>query len=236
MFKGKRIIGVIPARSGSRRLPGKNARDLCGKPLTVHAIEQAKKSRYLDEVLVSTDSRFIARMSKRHGACVPFLRPRKLATDSAKTIDVIDHALGRVFQEGAKYDVVVLLQPTSPLRLPSDIDNAIRELFLKNARAVVSVCETEHHPYWTNTLPKDRCMKDFVRLESENKNKQELPSLYRLNGAVYVAYTDYLRKRRGWFGDHTYAYVMPRERSVDIDDKLDWKLAELLMKRGGSIR
>jgi CMP-N,N'-diacetyllegionaminic acid synthase len=127
---------------------------------------------------------------------------------------------------------LILLQPTSPLRTRGDIDRSLELLTGNNdARSVVSVCEAAEHPMYCNTLPKDGNMKDFLPRSVRGKNRQELPLYYRLNGAVYAAYCDYLRKNHSFFGNKTYAYIMPRERSVDIDTKMDFLLAEFLIKR-----
>lgn len=233
MFRGKKIIAIIPARGGSKGLPGKNIRILCGKPLVAHSIAQAKDSRYLDEVVVSTDDKTIAEISEKYGARVPFLRPAEFATDTARMADVILHTLDWAVSEGAASDISVLLQPTSPLRLASDIDGAIEALFAKNAKAIVSVCEAEHHPHLMNALPEDGCMKNFMKPEFKNLTRQEVTTSYRINGAVYIAYPGYLKKNLGWLGDDTYAYIMPKERSIDIDDKLDFSIAEFLMKGRG---
>ena len=230
MYKSRKILAVIPARGSSRGLPRKNVQPLLGKPLIAQTIEQAKNSKYIDRFLVSTDDGEIAEISKRCGAEVPFMRPKELATDEAKGIDVILHAVNFLKKRDQLYEMLLVLQPTSPLRISKDIDNAIELLSEKDAQAVVSVCKTEHHPGWANMLPPDGCMKDFIKPEHANKNRQELPDFYRLNGAVYVAYVDYISEHRSFFGDKTFAYVMPQERSVDIDTETDLKLADFLLK------
>src|SRR3989339_1726633 len=161
MYKKKNIIAIIPARAGSKGLPGKNIRLLLGKPLISWTIEHALSSKYIDKVIVSTDDRKIAEISRKCGAAVPFIRPAKLATDKAKGIDVILHAVRWFEKKRNKFDLIMLLQPTSPLRTAGDIEAAIELLFEKKAGAVVSVCETEHHPLWSNILPKDGNMKNF---------------------------------------------------------------------------
>lgn len=230
--KDNTILGLIPARGGSKGLPGKNIRPLSGKPLIAWTIEQALTSNNIDRVIVSTDSRDIADVARVHGVDTPFLRPDELATDKAEMIDVILHVLESLKEDGFSYDSVMLLQPTSPLRTALDIDSVIELLNKKGAKAVVSVCEAEHHPYWSNTLPPDGCMKDFLARDAR-KNRQELPIVYRLNGAIFFAHTDYLKAHGEFIGDETYAYIMPRERSVDIDSELDFRFAELLMKHPG---
>ena len=232
MYKGKTILGLIPARGGSKGLPGKNIKPLLGKPLIVWTIEQALASKYLDRVVVSTDDKEIAEISKKYRADIPFIRPKELAEDNAKGIEVVLHAIDW-FRENDKrkqYDLIMLLQPTSPLRKSEDIDKAIELLFLKEAKAIVSVCEVDHHPLWANTLPEDGCMKDFIRKEVMNKDRQELPVFYRLNGAIYLAYCDYIKKCRSFIGKDTFAYIMPKRRSADIDSEIDFEFAQILMK------
>ena len=232
MFKGKNILGLIPARGGSKGLPRKNIKPLLGKPLIAWTIEQALASKYLNIVVVSTDDKEIAEISKKYGAEVPFIRPKELAEDNAKGIDVVLHAIDWLKENDKQkqYDLIMLLQPTSPLRKSEDIDKAIELLFLKEAKAIVSVCEVNHHPLWANNLPEDECMKDFIRKEIMNKNRQELPVFYRLNGAIYLAYCNYLKQCKNYIGKETFAYIMPRERSIDIDSEIDLNLAEVLIK------
>lgn len=234
MFSNKKILALIPARSGSKGLANKNIRLFSGKPLIAWTIGQAKGSRYIDRCIVTTDSKRIASLSVKYGAQVPFLRPKELAGDKSPVITTIYHTLGRLNAQGEFYDLILLLQPTSPLRSVKDIDKAIEKLFLKNAQAVISVCEAEHHPYWANTLPKDLSMKSFIKPEVKNKNRQELPIFYRLNGAIYLAYYDYLVKNKGFFGPRTFAYIMGKKRSFDIDCEIDFKTAELYFKNANS--
>jgi N-acylneuraminate cytidylyltransferase/CMP-N,N'-diacetyllegionaminic acid synthase len=230
MYKGKTILAVIPARGGSKGLPRKNILPLLGKPLIAWTIEQVKVSKYIDSFIVSTEDEEIAIVSREYGAEVPFMRPQEFATDSAKIIDVILHALKWIKSKGEKADLVVLLQPTSPLRTSADIDAAIEAVFDKKAKAIVSLCETEHHPLWSNLLPSDGVMKDFIREDVLNKNRQELPTYYRINGAIYIAYCDYLIEQKGFIGNETYAYLMPQQRSIDIDSIIDFYLAETAMR------
>lgn len=231
MYKGKSILGIIPARGGSKRLPKKNIRLLFGKPLIAWTIEQALASRYIDRLIVSTDDPEIATVAKQHGAEIPFLRSKKLASDNAKQIDVIFHALRFFKKKGFKYDVLIALQPTSPLRLSQDINRSIEALFFKKRKAIISVCESEDHHYWANCLPKNHSMANFLSPWVINKNKQELPTSYRINGAICVAHIDFLKEEKSFFGKSTYAYIMPKERSIDIDEEADLLFGELMMKR-----
>ncbi|MFA4991100.1 MAG: acylneuraminate cytidylyltransferase family protein [Candidatus Omnitrophota bacterium] len=228
MYKDKTILALIPARGGSKRLRGKNIRSLNGKPLIAWTVEEAMKSGYVDNVAVSTDDRKIAAVSRARGAAVPFLRPARLATDSASGMDVLLHAVDWFEKKGKRYDLILLLQPTSPLRTRADIDNAIRLLFSKKAGAIVSVYKSGHKPYWSDTLPKNRCMKDFMK---GSGFKAGAPERYTLNGAIYLGYSDYIRRHRGFIGQKTFAYVMPEERSVDIDNEFDFWLAGRALKK-----
>jgi len=231
MYKGNKILGLIPARGGSKGLPRKNILPLLGKPLIAWTIEQALACSYIDQVIISTDSNEIINISKKYGADVPFVRPDHLATDTARGVDVAIHAIEWSTKNNNPFNLVMLLQPTSPLRITEDLNYAIEQLFDKNAQAIVSVCETEHHPYWSNVLPADGSMNDFLTPYALGRNRQELPVFYRLNGAIYLAYCDYLRNYGNFLGENTYAYIMPQYRSIDIDTEIDFGLAELMLKK-----
>jgi N-acylneuraminate cytidylyltransferase/CMP-N,N'-diacetyllegionaminic acid synthase len=230
MYKGMSILGFIPARAGSKGIRGKNIRPLAGKPLLLYTIETALASGVFDEVLVSTDGDDIARVARQADVDAPFVRPPELAGDNIRGIEVLHHTMAWLEERGRKSDCVMVLQPTSPLRTAEDIVGALGVLLERGADAVVSVCKTEHHPWWSNTLPEDGCIEHFLRTDVPT-NRQDLPPFYRLNGAVYLARWDFISERDTWFGPTTYAYVMPRERSVDIDTQLDFILAETLIKK-----
>ncbi len=232
MYENKSILAIIPARSGSKGLANKNIRLLFGKPLIVWTIEQAFASNHIDKIIISTDDEEIAEVSRKTGADVPFIRPKELATDETSSMDVVLHAIDWIEKFDKAYDLIILLQPTSPNRISEDIDNSIELIFHKNASSIVSVCKVDHHPHWSNTLPPDGCMVNFVRTEIAYQNRQELSNFYRLNGAIYLAYCDYLKTQKSFFGDETYAYIMPGERSIDIDCQIDFEFAEFLLQRG----
>lgn len=225
-----KILYVIPARLGSKGLPGKNIKLLDGKPLISHSIISAQQSKYPGKIIVSTDDQKIMDVAKEYGAEIPFVRPLELATDSATSIDVLFHALSFYKEQGDDFDLIILLQPTSPLRLPEDIDCAIDLFLKKNAQAVVSVCENEHNPLWSNTIPGTGSMKDFIKPEINGLNRQQLPKFYRLNGAVYVSTIDAIIKNKSFIHEGTYSYEMPTARSVDIDLEIDFSLAECILK------
>lgn len=231
MYKNRRILAIIPARGGSKRLPGKNTKLLAGKPLIAWSIEAASKSRYIDRVIVSTDCDDIKKAALAAGAEVPFMRPPDLATDTASGMDVFLHAINWAQENSTPCDLVMILQPTSPLRKEHDIDQAIESLDSRQGKAIVSVCAAEHHPLWCNTLPGDGSMKDFLRPEILNKNSQELPQYYRLNGAIYLIEINELLKSKSFYGPETFAYVMPAARSIDIDTLEDFVMAECLLHK-----
>ena len=225
-----RVLGIIPARAGSKRIKNKNIKSLNGFPLIAYTIAAGKNSKLINRLVVSTDSDEIAAISKKLGAEVPFIRPDKIAGDLANSTDVINHALRYFEGENEFFDVVVMLQPTSPLRTSSDIDNAIK-LLNQEFQSLVSVCKTSHSPLWVNTLPENHSMKSFLSNPLlKTKRSQDLPVYYRLNGAIYAAYTKYFIENGGFYGDQTKAYIMPEDRSIDIDGELDFKLASFLLR------
>lgn len=212
-------------------MPGKNSRMLNNLPMIVYSIQAAQKAKNTGTILVTTDDLKIAEIAKKHQAEVPFIRPFHLSDDKASTTDVIFHALDFYKEQGKEFDYLVLLQPTSPLRTANDIDTAFKRMLQKNTESVVSVCQSEHHPLWSNTLPENDSMKDFIREDIKGKNRQQLPVYYRLNGALFISTTQSFYENRSFFHDKTTAYRMPAERSIDIDTEMDFLLAELLLKK-----
>lgn len=225
MYKNKTFLGIIPARGGSKRLPKKNILDLNGKPLIGWSIEAGLNSQYIDEVIVSSDDDDILKISKGFGANV-IKRPVELASDTATTFDAIEHVIKNV----KKYDYIVLLQPTSPLRTSKHVDEAIEIVFKKDAKAIVSVCETEHSPLWSNILPHDNSMDNFLTDSIINKRSQDIPIYYRLNGALYIYKCEkLLEEKKLFFNDKIFAFKMNKKESIDIDDIYDFNLAKCLM-------
>ncbi len=232
MYKNHSILCVIPARAGSKGLPGKNVKILSGKPLIAYSIEQARASRHIDRVIVSTESRKIAGIARKYGAEVPFMRPKKLATDDCSIIDVLLHATAWMEKkEKYKFDILVLLHATAPLRSVEDIDNSIKLLVDKNADNVFSVAEAHRNPYFNMVeVHKD----GTVRLVKEGGfvTRQSAPRAYDMNASVYVWWKNILKEKKSVFLKGAHIYVMPRERSVDIDDYLDFKTVEMILKEG----
>lgn len=225
-----RRIAIIPARSGSKGLPDKNIKLLNGIPLLAHSINQAKQSGAFDKIFVSTDSQQYADIAIRYGADASFLRSEANSGDKAGSWDVVREVIERLKSNGEEYDEIMLLQPTSPLREACDICASIELMHSKSANAVVSLTECDHSPIWCNTLPEDGCMDKFDREEYKGLPRQALPTFYRYNGAIYLLTIDELYKE-DMFEHDCYAYIMPGERSVDIDTELDFIIAEAIINR-----
>ena len=232
MIQGKTILAVIPARGGSKRLPRKNIMLLNNKPLLAYSIEAGVGSKYVDEVMVSTDDEEIAIIAQKFGASVPFLRPPGLASDEASSEIVACHALEYYQGEkGRNFDYLVLLQPTSPLRTAKHVDEAFEMLIKKKADGVISVCKSEHSPLWANVLPEDFSMDGFISSSSLQLRSQDLPQYYRLNGAIYICDVNRFLKERDFFlSSKVFAYQMEQSCSVDIDTQIDFHLCRVLMK------
>jgi CMP-N,N'-diacetyllegionaminic acid synthase len=216
------VLGLIPARGGSRGVPRKNVRTLATKPVLAWTIEAALACEGLDRVVVSTDDSEIADVARAFGAEVPFVRPVELAADETPDLPVYRHALEAL---GDEFDAVALLRPTAPLRTADDIAAALR-LLDDQADCVRSVCEAEHSPYWMGVVEDGRLR---PLLDQVPAQRQLLPPVYRLNGAVDVVRCASVGDEL--FGGTVRAYVMPRERSVDLDTELDFLLAEALLRR-----
>lgn len=224
-------VCIIPARGGSKRLPRKNILPFNGVALIGWAVGIAKSAKSIDLVCVTSDDREIREAAKASGADITIDRPAELATDTATSIDVLLHALGQLEQH-RRVSHVVLLQATAPLTIGDDIDKVLALLESPEARSVVSVCPPEHSPLWSNTLTENGMMDRFYQAGISNVRSQDLPPYYRLNGAVYATTSEVLKSERSFLLSHgTRAYIMPTERSVDIDTKLDWDIAEFLHQR-----
>jgi N-acylneuraminate cytidylyltransferase len=225
MIAGQRVLAVIPARGGSKGVPGKNIRNVAGKPLVAWTIEAARGAKTVDRVILSSDDRAIIEAAERFGCEAPFVRAAHLADDKTPTIEVVLDALERC----PGYEWVVLLQPTSPLRTALDIDRALERCVALEAPACVSVCLAQESPYWMYTLQGDSRLAPLMTAPPATR-RQELPSVYSLNGAVYVARSEWLAREKRFVTRETVAYEMPVERSLDIDTESD--LVQLLTLLG----
>lgn len=224
-----KVAALIPARGGSKSIPRKNIVPVGGKPLIAWTIEAALGSKLLDRVYVSTDDEEIATVARQHGAEVPFLRPAELASDEAGSLGVALHALDWMSAHGGEPDYLLLLQPTSPLRTTEDIDATIRLAEGRKARAVLGVCEASPHPWLARQISPEGFLSDFFALEEKPTRRQDYPPAYMVNGAIYLNRATSLRSARTFQPPDTLAYVMPQERSLDIDSPLELRLVDLLL-------
>lgn len=228
-----RVLGVIPARGGSKRIPGKNLEDVAGKPLIAHTIEQAKQARALSRTIVSTDDEAIAAEAREYGADVPFERPEELATDTAKTREVVTHALEWFEDRGESFDAVCKLQPTSPLRTAEDIDGTVDELLSSDAQSVLSVCEYVFPPEWSLTETDDGYLTEHLLegyLWQGKTRSQDTSTPVCPNGAVMVATADAWHEFGTFYTDRTRGYEMPTARSFDVDVPRDLELVRTLLE------
>lgn len=229
MYKENRVLAIIPARGGSKRLPGKNIMSISGKPLLAWTIEAAKKSKIFDDIILTTDDIKIAEIGQTYGASVPFLRRKDLATDKSSSTDVILDVLNWCSKEKLHYDIMVLLQPTSPLRSGEDIYKSMEVFMDKNADAVISVTEVEHPIQWCGTIDDSLSMKNFIDNDIKNLRSQDLKINYRINGAIYISKISSFKEHHSFYLDKSYSYIMDKMSSIDIDDKYDFIIAETIM-------
>lgn len=229
MIAGQSVLAIVAARGGSKGVPGKNILPIGGRPLIQWTIDAARGSRYIDRLILSSDDAAIMAVAAQAGCEVPFQRDAALASDTASSIDVVIDALQRV----PGHAVVVLLQPTSPLRSSADIDAAIELLDTSGAPACVSVRSAEEHPYWTYRLDAQGALAPFVATpDGLPLRRQDLPAAWCLNGAVYVARVDWFMLNRGFLSPQTVGCPMPAERSLDIDTPADIERLKLIVEGG----
>lgn len=231
MINSKRILAIVPARSGSKGLPGKNIKEFCGKPLIAWSIEQGRGSKYIDRVIVSTDSQEIAQIAETYGAEVPFLRPSELAVDTATSIEVLSHVINFLLDRGESFEYIVLLEPTSPLRDVHDIDGAIEALEQSpKGESIVGVCLVEAcHPSFLYEL-NGGLLAPYIDKPIKNSRRQDLiGSFYFLEGSIYVSRVDSLLTRRSFYHEKTLPWIVSREKSIEIDEYYDFIQAEAVM-------
>lgn len=227
MIDDKKVLAIIPARGGSKGVPRKNIRNLAGKPLIAWTIEEAKKSKFIDRIVLSSEDEEIIEVAKEYGCDVPFIRPIHLAQDDTPGIDPLLHALDEV--EG--YDYVISLQPTSPLRIAEDIDACIKKMVEINSPACVTIAESRNSPYWMYTVNDKAKMEPLIKQDKLTVRRQDLPVVYALNGAVYAAEVNWLKKTKSFLTSETAASIMPNNRSYDIDTEDDFNVCEFLLWR-----
>lgn len=227
MYNGKKILAVIPARGGSKGIPGKNIKRLCGHPLIAYTVSAARKSCYLDDVIVSTDSNEIAEIAVRYGAEVPFMRPDALASDAARSIDALVHARDTLSMMNREYDAIVFMQPTSPLRRAKEVDEAIELFYSHGALGLVSVVEATENPILTRSLSDEGVLHPVIPIPSAIR-RQDMPRFYHVNGAIYINRASALTVDTS-LNDNPIGYVMEKDRSLDIDSIEDFMRAEQIL-------
>lgn len=232
MYKDKKIIAIIPARGGSKGLPGKNVKPMSGKPLLGYTLEQAKLSKYIDKLVVSTDDRKIANVANKFGVKTPFLRPKKFAKDNSPSSDAVLHAIDWYEKKGEEFDVLILLEPTSPLRKKTDIDNALK-LFIDNYKKADSllglgeIASDTHHPFGAKTVERGY-IKSFLPGISFYQ-RQQLPKSYGIFGGIYIAKTAVYKKSKDFLTGKTIPFFVERWQEFEIDDEVDWICVEAVM-------
>ena len=228
------MIVFIPARGGSKGVPGKNIKPLCGKPLIAYTIEACKNAKHIDRVIVTTDDEDIARVAREYGAEVPFMRPEYLASDTASAVDVYIHAAEFVMEEtGDKLDKFMVCLPTVPCRDSHHIDEAIEQFQEQGATTLISFTEAEVPPGWYHVVDENGRVKNagFGAAGSNIANRQTNATFYIPNGAIYILDYQLLKENRTYYCDNTTTYVMSREDSVDIDYPIDFEIATLMMEK-----
>ena len=222
-----KFLGLIPARGGSKGIPRKNIATLAGKPLIAWTIETALSCDFLDRIIVSTDDTEIAEIALKSGAEVPFIRPSNLASDNASGIDPVFHAIENI----PGYDYLVLLQPTSPLRNALDVQNVVEICTLDGAKSCVSVSEATSHPFHCYSINSSKQLEPAMSSLESHVRRQDMPRYYCLNGAIFTAEIQWLMESKSFLRPETRAYVMPPERSIDIDSPIDLAFADFLIQR-----
>lgn len=233
MINDKKVLAIIPARGGSKGLPGKNVRCLGGLPLIASSINAARSSGCVDRIIVSTDSDEIANIAREYGAEAPFKRPAQFATDTSPSSELILHALQWVMEnERTIYDIFCLLQPTSPFRNGKHLVEAITKFHnCKEATSLISISETTRSPYWMKKI-NGVYLEELINGDYSTVRRQDLPKTYSVNGAIYIMYTEEFLKTKRFLTDRTTYYLMDSVSSLDIDNELDFKFAEFLLNNG----
>jgi CMP-N,N'-diacetyllegionaminic acid synthase len=231
MFKGKKILGVITARGGSKGIPRKNIKDLAGKPLIAYTIEAAKESKFLTRTIISTEDNEIADISKKYGGDVPFMRPAKLAGDTSTSIDAVQHTITALNERGEEYDYIMILQPTSPLRISEDIDACIKKIIDTGADSVMSVMELDDFSIKKLKVIEDDIIKPLAEDEGMvSSRRQDMVKVYKRNTAIYLTKTSFIIKG-DLFGKISRPYLMSAERSIDINRMIDFEIAEFFLTK-----
>lgn len=229
------VLFLIVARGGSKGLPKKNIAEICGVPLLGYKAIAAKKSKYCSKIIISTDSIEIAEVAKKYGVEVPFVRPKYLAEDKVSTADVIVHAIEWIEKNDlAKYEAIFLLEPSSPFLTADDVNKAIELFVEKKALGVLGVKEVDVNSRFVAEIDDDLNMKNhYIKIRKlKSLRRQDLKKEYTMNGVLYIADWNYMKKHKTFHSEKTYAYIIPKERSVEIDDVNDLYYARFLVENG----
>ncbi len=228
----KKILCIIPARKGSKGLKSKNIKKLNNIPLVAWSILAAKKSKLIKEIIVSTDSIKISKIARKYGANIPFIRPKKFATDKASTFSVLKHAINFYSKNKINFDYILLLEPTSPLRNYKDIDFCINKVIKNNIDTMVSVTKViDQHPSFLYSINKKNILKPYIKKPQKLYiRRQDITPLYYLEGSIYISKISTLLRKKTFYHEKTQAFMVEKWRSLEIDDIDDFKLAEFYMK------
>jgi N-acylneuraminate cytidylyltransferase/CMP-N,N'-diacetyllegionaminic acid synthase len=231
VINNRKVLGIIPARAGSKGLPGKNTKHFCGKPLIAYAIEAGSNCEFIDDLIVSTDSQEIAEIARKLGAQVPFIRPANLAFDITLTTDVVIHALD-FFKDNMKqiFEYVIVIEPTSPLRDSTDLTKAMENLLKhETAKSIVGICLTENqNPKYLFKLQNNNNLVKYDKSNDTLPRRQDLDEVYFVEGSLYISDVDYFRQNKTFYHDKTMGYILPKWKSIEIDDIFDFIMAEAL--------
>lgn len=227
-----RILGLIPARGGSKGIPNKNSKKLLGKPLLNYTIESARQSKLLSEVVFSSEDDKLIALAKSSGVKVPFVRPVELATDTASSIDVVKHAVLEMSKQGQEFDAVCLLQVTNPFRSATLIDEAIAKFIEGKTDSLISVLEVPHeyNPHWVFTKNSNKYLELATRDNEIIKRRQDLPKAYYRDGSIYLTKTEVLLNQNSLYGESINYIVADKNQHVNIDSEEDWAKAEIIAK------
>lgn len=228
MIEDKKVLALIPARGGSKGIKNKNIIELCGKPLIAYTVEVGKRSKYIDDIIITTDSKQIAEVAKSFGAEVPFMRPAEFATDDSRTIDTVVHAIKTLKSMGRNYDVLVLLQPTQPLRTVEDINGALEKFLERECESHVSVSAVSDHPILIRSINSSNELAPLLNIGSTVR-RQDMPEYYKVNGCIYINKISDITEETS-FNDNKFPYIMEASHSVDIDEVIDLVVAEYYLR------
>lgn len=231
MIDNKTILSIIPARKGSKGILNKNIKELGGKPLISWTIIEAKKSKFIDRLIITTDSDEIAKIGREEGAEIPFIRPAEISQDNSTATEVILHTLQWFYKNDKSYDYFIYLQPTSPLRKVDQIDQALK-LIISDERSdsLVSVSAPSKHPYWMKRINNNGFLEDFFKTDKLYNNRQELPQVYTVNGAIYISKWDVFLEDNSFYKGNCLPFIIEGNSSIDLDTIDDWNYAEYMIR------